>query len=152
MSVINVNEIKKEIAKHQAEIDKLNSILELASGLGESSNKKRGRPTSKKRGSTQKKSKGLVKKPKRGAIAAKILELVAASKKPIPTGDIRKALIEAKLISPDSGAIYSQLQQMAKRGTVSKNAKGYSSAVTSSASKVAKKSKAKTGKSKKAKK
>ncbi len=119
MSLVNTKAIEKEIKTITARLSYLNQLLDLANRAeGGTSQARPGR----KKGTATRVSQGhtTVPKRKRGMVTAGIQNILEAADGPVTSGEIRKTLIDAKVIRAESNAIYSQLQQMAKRGLINK--------------------------------
>jgi hypothetical protein len=123
VSLINLNEIAKKIVWHESQISALKQLRDLAPLLENDAPVRRGR----KPGAVTKKAaaKG-VKGRKRGAITDAILAMLESANAPVPSGAIRSALEAQGVIAKGSTTIYSQLQQMAKRGLIVKKGEGFS--------------------------
>ncbi len=149
MAIINVKEVEKEIAWHEGRIKALTQLLELVPLLDEDAAPRRGRPAkSTAKPGRKPKAKTPVKR-KRGAITEQIKTLLENANGPVASGAIRSALEKSGVIAKGSVTIYSQLQQMAKRGVIGKTADGYVAAGDAPKSKK-KTAKAKAGRKKKA--
>lgn len=116
MSLVNTKAIEKEIKTINARLSYLNQLLDLAN-LAEG-----GARPGRKKGAVKQVSqvRTTLPKRKRGMVTAGIQNILEAAGGPVTAGEIRKTLIDAKVIRAESNAIYSQLQQMAKRGLINK--------------------------------
>lgn len=119
MSLINLKQIKDQIALHEAKIKILKELLVIGGQLD-------GKELSRAVGETKTVRRGTKPKRKRGAITNAIKAMLESSSKPVSSGEIRKALEDKKLTDKGSSTVYSMLQQLAKRGTIAKTVKGYS--------------------------
>ncbi len=116
MSIINIKEVKLKIAFHEEQLETLKRLLKVAGDLD-------GGTTSVRQGKTKVAPEaGETEKPKkkRGAVTSAIMKMLEKSSKPVSSGEIRSALEKKKIIQKGSTTIYSQLQQMAKRGSIKK--------------------------------
>jgi hypothetical protein len=116
MSLVNTKAIEKEIKIVTARLSYLNQLLDLANRAEGSA-----RP-GRKKGAVKRESQSPTRAPKRkrGMVTAGIQNILESADAPVTSGEIRKTLIDAKVIRAESNAIYSQLQQMAKRGLINK--------------------------------
>lgn len=118
MSLINAQKIKGQIAWHESQIKILMKLMEIGSMLG-------GAEPSRAVGKVKAVKRGRKPKKKRGAMTSAIKAVLESSSKPVSSGDIRKELENQGLVEKGSSTIYTLLSNMAKRGALSKTAKGY---------------------------
>ncbi|HEB72084.1 MAG TPA: hypothetical protein ENI77_05630 [Nitrospirae bacterium] len=134
MSLINLKQIKDQIALHEAKVKRLKELLVIGAQL-------EGKELSKAIGEAKIARRGRKPKRKRGAITNAIKAMLESSSKPVSSGEIRKALEDKKLTDKGSSTVYSMLQQLAKRGTIAKTVKGYSISTARSSAPASKKAK-----------
>ncbi|MBI5816598.1 MAG: hypothetical protein HZB29_13430 [Nitrospinae bacterium] len=118
MSIINTKEVLAKIAHYEAQIDALKRLLEVGQML-EGGGKPVGRSPKAKPAAAKG---GKRKRGKRGAVTEAIVALLENSKRPLSSGEIKKALEGQKVVAKGSATVYAMLLQMAKKGAITKSA------------------------------
>lgn len=114
MSLININEIKKKIEYHEAQLSILRQLMEI-SGLIEGK-----KPAAPKAAKAKKAKKRGGRRKKRGAVSNAVIALLEHSKRPLTAGEIKKSMEDQNLAQKGSSSVYSTLLQMSKRGAIKK--------------------------------